>query len=635
MNKIKIPSNIDVEKINQKIDQWYGDAKTKTEIKNLKDCSLLLIHFLIPNGRYIEETKEDGYFKKINSTIFNDHYGKCFSDVKDILYDDEYPIIETDGKNYTDNRSTRYKLRDEFFYNVDTKMVSGIGKYIEKYNSYVTDKKKKNNKFRFLSERLSKRITLDPEVYKYISQLNDEFKSTISTLDSRAYDAEKFKQTQKILNLKFASDIRDIKEGNYNDGTSDTNHRFNSVFSGLKRELRYFIRIDGETVDEIDVGASQPYFLNCTLNSEFYNSKKEGSLFSLFPEFYKEFTTTKNKIKVDVHNFNYTWGKSNIINQTQLQILKANSTNNKSCSKGSSSNSSSNSIKSNNILNNINSRGNSTYNNSSIKSNSILNNINSRGDNTDNNFNSIKSNIILNNRYININKIKYYINNNIRRITVTGVPPVPYMCGKIEEMSDIREFRSILYSCDFYEFILQDVKFIMEKTNYQKKETLERKLSRIDRKRVKGGMMYFLNDKDNRHYNPFVKSMKTAFPNINTIVEFFQNLNFSNAELNKKFENPYSLLLQRLEAYYFLQLGVKSFCDKFPKESVITIHDSVIVKKKFSEKLEECLRTSIEKETGIPMGLSTKSKNPFLTIKDLVGEYLEDCRIAKQSKVAL
>lgn len=556
MNKIKIISNLDLDKLNNNVQRLFGNNKNSAEVDNIYDVCLLVIHLLTPNSRYFEETKKDAYFKKLYSKILNDNFGNTFSDVKKVLMDATYPIIESDGKKYTDGRSTRYKLCDTFFFCADRVTVEGKRKYIEKYHEIINNREKSLNTLDFLKKRMTTRITIDNEAQTYISQFLIFFKGAIENLDGNIYDIEKLNQTFEIIKLKFSRDLSDIRDGNYHAGMSESNHRFNSVFSGLKRELRYFIKIDGEKVGEVDKKASQPYYLNTMLKADFYKSKGQGSFYSIFPEFYKEFTNTKKKIAIDKNNLNYVWGESNVINDKQFHLMTENFPDRTNC-------------------------------------------------------------------YRTVNGSKYYLYNNLKTICKSGVPPHPYMCGNIEKIHDLRLFRNILYSYDFYDFICQDVKFIMEEV-YDASKKRSRDISKINRPNVKKGMMFFLNDGKYRDSNSFVKEMKRLFPNVNNIIEFFLSLDFTDPKLKEKYENPFSLLLQRVESYYFLQIGVKKFCDLYPNEPLVTIHDSVIVRESMIENMKNCLRESIEPATGIQMGITDKSKNPFETIGDLVTEYVED-----------
>lgn len=582
MNKIKIPSKINLDRVFDGLDNESSSRvrKSKTEIINIKDATLILIHILTPDWRYFEETKEHNYFKGIDSRIFNDEFGKTFSDVKRILMDENYPIIETDGKKYYEGKSTRYKLVDEFFYDSTTVMVGGHGsKYIRKYYSNINERKNRQFiRLGFLRDKLTSRITIDSTVNDFIATYFQEFEDKVSCLNSKEYDVDALRNLIKILRVKFTSDLKDISRGIYGESESETCHRFTSVFSGLKKELRPFIKIDGEDTMEVDIKSSQPYFLNQIVKSEFYLTKGEDSLYSIFPELYKEINNSKNLIKVTKSNFNYVWGNPFIINPTQFNLLRVG--------------------KSKSILNKFISKY-SLYTKVD-KYKSVTDNLNdysSLGD-------YIKS------YFIPINKTIYYLYFNISTLLHKGVPFLPYICGNSQNLTDLWEFRRIPYKFGFYEFLVSELN------------------NKYDRDFIKSEMMSFLNNKNNRNYK-FLNDMRRMFPNLNGIIEFYLRFKFSENFNSEKYKNPFSLLLQRVESYYFLQVGVKSFCEHYPSEPVITIHDSVIVRKSMRQQMEHALRRSIEPGTGLVMGVDSKNVNPYERIPAMIEKSLQTYRITK------
>lgn len=64
-----------------------------------------------------------------------------------------------------------------------------------------------------------------------------------------------------------------IKNNIYNTSFSKNNHRFNSIFTNMKKELRYFLRVEGCEFIELDISASHPYVLATILTNDFFNEK--------------------------------------------------------------------------------------------------------------------------------------------------------------------------------------------------------------------------------------------------------------------------------------------------------------------------------------------------------------------------
>lgn len=550
MNKINIQSNIDIVRLFDNFEVKYSHhigKMSSTDILNLKDAMLLFLHFLTPDGRYLEMTEDDNYYFKIYSKIFNEQYGNTLKRVKNILLDPLYPIIETDGKNYTFGRSTRYKLKDEFFFHETTQMVEENGNYIGKYYRYLNNKKEQSFvRLKFLDDRLNQRITIDNGVDLWVQKFFQLYDEKLKNLSPNIYDINAINKQRKILKLKFAKELKEIREGLFNSRESESNHRFNSVFTRVKREIRPFIRINGEEVIELDVKSSQPYFLNCIFTSKFFTSNDTDSLLNIFPEFYKEVLNTKKVIKVDNYNLNFVWNNKLFISSNRFNKLNKDF----------------------------------KYKlKDKVSSYSII-----------------------------INKIKYYYYNNIE-LLFKGVPPHPYMCGEVQNIEDLSGFRNIPYHFDFYTILSRELK-----GNY-------------DRSFVKDQIQLFFNMKWDRNCTFFLRQIRENYPNVNRLVECFQKIKFTNPILRGKYKNPFSLLLQRVESYYFLQIGVKNLCTVFPKESLITVHDAVIVRKSIVIPMERILRESIEVKTGIKIGITAKSKDPFKGITDLVDEYFSGCKL--------
>ena len=84
--------------------------------------------------------------------------------------------------------------------------------------------------------------------------------------------------------------IENIEKGELNYSVSMSNHRVNSVFTSMKRELRYFLRTNGEQMVEVDITTSHPFTLATILTEKFFKETNLGyNLHSLFPQFYKSF----------------------------------------------------------------------------------------------------------------------------------------------------------------------------------------------------------------------------------------------------------------------------------------------------------------------------------------------------------
>lgn len=571
MRKIRIPSSVPVKEIfedfENKYAKYFGEDISATELANIKDAILLLLHFLLPLR--IEKDEKTGYFKILNSRIFNDLTGKKFKVAKDILMDETFPVIECDHKYY-EGKSYGYKLIDEYFMKGGSILYESYGKLITKYYRNVGQNRNKIfPKLDFLQSKLTKRITTNGSVLDFLDHFFKKFDDRIRLLNNEEFDIYQIENKRKIIEVVWRNDLGLISDGIFGATESESCQRFSSVFTRLKRELRHFIEIDGEETVEIDLKSSQPYFLNRILNSDFYDSTDNISLKSIFPELYNELFNTKKMVKIDNSNFNFILGHPYLLTLNKFNLL-----------------SDTDELLYNNIINDDRVQEVFNYEINDNFTDSIYYPFKS----TDNN-------------------IKYYIYSDIRLLYNDGSPPLSYMCGKIEDMTDIREFKSMNFHIDFYQHL----------TNY-----LDLSMTR---EQIKERFQLFLNNSGDRNRDVVSNCMRRSFPNVNRIVEFFLRLKFEDPQLRLKYKNPFSLLLQRIESYHLLQVGVKNFCDQFPKEPVVTIHDSVIVKKSQKNRMLKFLEDATEKNIGIPVRFDVKNSDPFEKVDNLINQYLDECRI--------
>lgn len=554
---IRVPKNIDYERLfsnfELKVQKYKTGTVTETELNNIKDSIILMLHFLIPDSTYLEENSKHHYYKRINSVIFNHITGKKLKIVKDILLDDDYPLITSDNR-YHNSKSYGFKLRDEFFFS-DTIKYKSEGKIISKYYASINkESSEMSTDYKFLTERLNKRISFDPLVDEYISQLFSTFEKKVKDLSETEYNINELRYNIEMLKFRMTTGIKEIKRGEFNPKTSKTCLRFSSVFTNLKRELRYFITIDGEETEEVDMTSSQPYCLATILNSDFYQNVGNGfNLINVFPELYNDLLKCKTNIKIDTYNLNYLFNHNQFLSTNKLKYISKN----------------------NLQLN--------------LPQTSINNFLTSN-----NNFKSITSS----------NNIKYYLYKDIKLLIKRGIPPLPYMCGKIEETPEIKEFLRLGFDKDFY----SSLSFLLTGNR--------------NRQNIKDNMMYYLFMTGDRNKSYFNNEIRRIFPNLNCIIEMFLRYIKIN-DVSFKNKNVFALLLQRVESFLFLKNGVKNYCLENNMEPLITIHDSVLVKKKSTQTMIESIRNSIEKVTNIKVGLKIKNINPFLNIQEFVDEFID------------
>ncbi|WP_144283158.1 hypothetical protein [Chryseobacterium echinoideorum] len=483
---ITVPKEINYDIIFSKI---TGSEK---EISNIKHSILLFLSFLNPTDYYLEKYKSEDYFKSINSVEFNKLTNNKLTKVKRLLLNPDYPVIDINESYQSGNYSKSYRLNEKFFYS-PKKTVSIQSKISQNYFDFLETRENKLQKsleeYRHLTKSYNPKIvTLNPLVTEYINEVEklifQKYKNHLSLKDSVLLEG--------ILNRKIKSmrkSVEKIFNGVFGVSISDSNKRLNSIITNMKRELRSFLLIDGESTVEVDINSSHPYILGSIINKNFLYTNDEFSFCNLYKDFY-----------------------SYINNNSLLKL----------------------------------------YNND-------------------------------------FNIVKTYTNN------ITN-PTGSFMFGEINNM-DVQNYQKLPFTDGIY--------------NYINKEVFK---GLFDEKTIKKGVMNFLNMKKFRTKNFIVKTLIEEFPHVNYFIETIQKLGQTKYNL--------SILLQRVESYLLLEICGKVLNSN--EISFITVHDSVIVNHELGNKTFKMIKNSIEKITGLPMGLKITRNNPFDFINETVEEIWND-----------
>ena len=300
--KGRIPSNIDLDKL-------VGDLKDKNGKELRKDSKQKLkegmVYFLTLLTLEVVKKKniKDGYKKLNNKTLENVIGQKRPTIIRRIL--EQNGIIEV-IPHINRSDSSGYRLTQKYC----------TGNYVEiEYSNRIKNKllefQKKDIVEPEPEEILPTKIFVD---YPYLKEQFKKDKLTIKTLDSynelrnvlnqlltKSFRKKIFKQETLItlLNLigGYKRDIECIKNGDYDPNLSQSNLRFTSKLTSLKRELRKFLRFEGKKLVEVDIKSSQPFILSTILNEKFTTSVENGyNLYTIYPELYDEFQKVKSII---------------------------------------------------------------------------------------------------------------------------------------------------------------------------------------------------------------------------------------------------------------------------------------------------------------------------------------------------
>jgi len=283
--KLTIPSSIIKVDLSQYV---MGRPQRK---KSICDAAYFVVSLLTPP---IYNSKDYQYmrgFKPLSSKDLNRMTRNRFNEVKTILLDSNVTengsILLSDNTSIAGIKHTGYKLNQ---------WVLEENKFIEVEidEKYDTRKEKLKNEWELEMKCFEDR-------YIHIKEAMDQSQITIDAAAAENYLKELKKRVlSKVVKEnktrvkqyfnKLHKVIENIEKGELNYSVSMSNHRVNSVFTSMKRELRYFLKTNGESMVEVDITTSHPFTLATILTEKFFKETNLGyNLHSLFPQFYKSF----------------------------------------------------------------------------------------------------------------------------------------------------------------------------------------------------------------------------------------------------------------------------------------------------------------------------------------------------------
>ena len=287
--QIRIPSNIDYDQLFFKIE---GKDTYK---KELIDAIYVVLSFLYPSKDYIKATNGFEGFKSINNGEINKIIRNRFGKVKSLLMDvNSHPsgaILMEKPKYQPGIKSMEYKLNDELFSdpgerwvvlgsNAEKRLFKFEQEGIKKYEDFKLS-------YKFLLDRYKSNITIDSEALDYVSNLKSLLLEKVDK-----FDGDKEEMVKRINNMirGMNSKIRSIEKKKFKTSVSMNNHRLNSVITNLNRELRYYLRINGNRLVEVDMKSSQPYVLGSILTDRFFSGDTniDYSLNRIYPQLYNQ-----------------------------------------------------------------------------------------------------------------------------------------------------------------------------------------------------------------------------------------------------------------------------------------------------------------------------------------------------------
>lgn len=324
--KVIVPSKVDYENIESELPGRRQRRRATME------AIYFFLSRLYPDESYKDKYAYFNYYKNINSDKMNRLTRNRFKEVQIILLNDSAtskgPIISCDGIPMKGVKSRGFKLSDWLFEDPGYLEVEIPDKFQDRLDRIYEEDESERLAFVSHFEHIRRslelaQITIDPSVHKFISVLQER----IIKVSPAAFlpDVQKY-----IEDLK--TNVALIENGEYKYGVTRKTHRVTTVFTELKRELRYFLRINGKRTTEVDLISAQAFVLSTILTEKFFNEEDAGyNLCTLYPEMYKyyRFYISKLEEKIELHidnmaymNSLYNVSNSNPSNNTINNIIE-------------------------------------------------------------------------------------------------------------------------------------------------------------------------------------------------------------------------------------------------------------------------------------------------------------------------
>lgn len=278
--KLHIPSNFPVDFFKEKWVVFKKDNQT-----NRLDTLYIILNEFTRNN--IKVGWHTGV--PLNNEAFRAICGKNFDLVKkDLLLLEQGKVFTTNDRYDPGFSSKWYKLGMKYCFSDTIEVELSSPERHQKYISYLSGDRVYRKEIQEIVPKIhlerqfnDLNITLDESVYEYKYLYIKKYRDLIIT--------EKNPKIRYLYYSKIGKIIDDINRlnnpQNYTYKLSEKNLRFNSIFTNINRELRYFIRHNGNRFLEFDFIASHCYILATLLNNEFFfNNNKEYSISNIFPD---------------------------------------------------------------------------------------------------------------------------------------------------------------------------------------------------------------------------------------------------------------------------------------------------------------------------------------------------------------
>ena len=296
-----IPENINLDKILM---------ERPPDFKHDKDCFIYILYLIrkINGGKKIEKIEDLNGYTPLNSTLLQMRIHKYTKYLKYLIDQD---ILECDGFYVNGKKSKGYKFKEP--YNTKSKAIP-IAKYTL-IKSIITKKKPSD---KLAEERLSylKRfweeggLTIDMNmVEEILGKKLDEDREKYKAADGDMYNKVKKKKEERLgrrvktknkdrvnpmikyeARMNTPRYLKDYEEsGDYQFTVDLTSGRCHTFLTQIKKEVRPCIKYKGQTLCNVDIVNSQPFFATSLLMEDAYHKNFMGQRIAYFR------MTAKNK----------------------------------------------------------------------------------------------------------------------------------------------------------------------------------------------------------------------------------------------------------------------------------------------------------------------------------------------------
>lgn len=281
--KLIVPASVDVKS------KVSGLNLSDTLSKNLKHRIYYILSRIVVHDDNMEFYEDNDYYRTMCSENMKDILGpRYYRHAMNLLLNTDDPVIECNQSYQTGKYCKSYRLTDK--YNTgeveyrtlpeDLDMVNRIKKSRPSYMEGLA----MMDKYDFLIDQFDKhRLSVEPSVYEYIFNMYRQ-------LMERVVKDNKYQQ-MIIHNLigRWLKILDRLNDGDLNPMVSGKNHRLNSLFTQIPKNLRSWILCDGMPLIGVDVKACQPYLLATVMKDEFYSFSIEGyNLKTIYPSLYQD-----------------------------------------------------------------------------------------------------------------------------------------------------------------------------------------------------------------------------------------------------------------------------------------------------------------------------------------------------------